>query len=182
MPALLQLNQATIKFGGLTAVNAVDFTVNDGELVGLIGPNGAGKTTVFNLMTGVYQPTSGSVHFDGQPLAGLRVNEIVERGIARTFQNIRLFGSLSVFDNVRVACNLHRETAAIHSLIRLGAFQRDKPPSPSAPRNCSTSSTSAASATPPRRASPTANSAASRSSAASRPNPSSSSSTSRPQA
>jgi branched-chain amino acid transport system ATP-binding protein len=126
MPALLQLNQATIKFGGLTAVNAVDFTVNDGELVGLIGPNGAGKTTVFNLMTGVYQPTAGSILFDGRPLAGLRVNEIVERGIARTFQNIRLFGSLSVFDNVRVACNLHRGTAAIHSLIRLGAFRKDE--------------------------------------------------------
>jgi len=126
VPALLQLNQATIKFGGLTAVNAVDFTVNDGELVGIIGPNGAGKTTVFNLMTGVYQPTSGTILFAGKPLAGLRVNEIVERGIARTFQNIRLFGSLSVFDNVRVACNLHRETAAIHSLIRLGAFQRDE--------------------------------------------------------
>ena len=126
MPALLQLNQATIKFGGLTAVNAVDFTVNDGELVGLIGPNGAGKTTVFNLMTGVYQPTSGSIIFDGQPLAGLRVNEIVERGIARTFQNIRLFGSLSVFDNVRVACNLHRGTSPIQSLIRMGAFKRDE--------------------------------------------------------
>jgi branched-chain amino acid transport system ATP-binding protein len=126
VPALLQLNQATIKFGGLTAVNAVDFSVGEGELVGLIGPNGAGKTTVFNLMTGVYQPTSGSIHFDGKPLAGLRVNQIVERGIARTFQNIRLFGSLSVFDNVRVACNLHRETAAVHSLIRMGAFRRDE--------------------------------------------------------
>jgi branched-chain amino acid transport system ATP-binding protein len=124
--ALLQLNQVTIKFGGLTAVNAVDFTVGDGELVGLIGPNGAGKTTVFNLMTGVYQPTSGAVVFNGRPLAGLRVNEIVELGIARTFQNIRLFGSLSVFDNVRVACNLHRETAAIQSLVRLGAFRRDE--------------------------------------------------------
>src|SRR4051812_10504145 len=107
MPAVLQLDKVTIRFGGLTAVNAFDFTVGDGELIGLIGPNGAGKTTVFNLITGVYQPTSGSVLFDGKPLAGLRVNEIVERGIARTFQNIRLFGSLSVFDNVRVACNLH---------------------------------------------------------------------------
>jgi len=126
MPALLQLNQATIKFGGLTAVNAVDFSVGEGELCGIIGPNGAGKTTVFNLITGVYQPTAGSVVFDGKPLAGLRVNEIVERGIARTFQNIRLFGSLSVFDNVRVACNLHRGTAAIHSLIRLGAFRADE--------------------------------------------------------
>ena len=126
MPALLQLDKATIKFGGLTAVNAVDFTVGDGELVGLIGPNGAGKTTVFNLMTGVYQPTSGAITFNGQPLAGLKVNEIVELGIARTFQNIRLFGSLSVFDNVRVACNLHRDTAAVQSLIRLGAFRRDE--------------------------------------------------------
>ncbi len=126
MPALLQLNQATIKFGGLTAVNAVDFTVGEGELCGIIGPNGAGKTTVFNLITGVYQPTSGTVTFAGRPLAGLRVNEIVERGIARTFQNIRLFGSLSVFDNVRVACNLHRGTAAVHSLLRLGAFKADE--------------------------------------------------------
>src|SRR4051812_2097389 len=126
MPALLQLNQVTIKFGGLTAVNAVDFTVGEGELCGLIGPNGAGKTTVFNLMTGVYQPTSGAVIFNGRPLAGLRINDIVELGIARTFQNIRLFGSLSVFDNVRVACNLHRETGAIQSLIRMGAFRRDE--------------------------------------------------------
>ncbi|HEX7631730.1 MAG TPA: ABC transporter ATP-binding protein, partial [Lacunisphaera sp.] len=115
-----------IKFGGLTAVNSVDFTVGEGELCGLIGPNGAGKTTVFNLMTGVYQPTSGAVTFNGRPLAGLRVNEIVELGIARTFQNIRLFESLSVFDNVRVACNLHRETSAIQPLIRLGAFKKDE--------------------------------------------------------
>jgi len=126
MAALLQLNQATIRFGGLTAVNAVDFAVGEDELCGIIGPNGAGKTTVFNLITGVYQPTAGSVTFNGRPLAGLRVNEIVERGIARTFQNIRLFGSLSVFDNVRVACNLHRGTAAVHSLIRFGAFRADE--------------------------------------------------------
>jgi ABC-type branched-subunit amino acid transport system ATPase component len=126
MPALLQLEKATIRFGGLTAVNAVDFTVNEGELCGLIGPNGAGKTTVFNLITGVYQPTDGVVSFCGCSVAGLRVNEIVERGIARTFQNIRLFGSLSVFDNVRVACNLHRETNPLQSLVRLGGFQRDE--------------------------------------------------------
>jgi len=126
MAALLQLNQATIKFGGLTAVNAVDFTVGEGELCGLIGPNGAGKTTVFNLMTGVYQPTAGSIIFNGRPLAGLRVNEIVERGIARTFQNIRLFGSLSVFDNVRVACNLHHEASPLQALVRMGSFKRDE--------------------------------------------------------
>jgi len=126
MSALLQLDQVTIRFGGLTAVNAVDFTVNEGELCGLIGPNGAGKTTVFNLITGVYQPTEGTVSFAGRNVSGLRVNDIVALGIARTFQNIRLFGSLSVFDNVRVACNLHRETSPIQSLIRLGGFQRDE--------------------------------------------------------
>jgi branched-chain amino acid transport system ATP-binding protein len=123
---LLQLDKATIRFGGLTAVNAVDFTVSENELVGLIGPNGAGKTTVFNLITGVYQPTDGTVSFCGRPIAGLRVNEIVELGIARTFQNIRLFGSLSVFDNVRVACNLHRGTSPLHSLIRMKAFRNDE--------------------------------------------------------
>jgi branched-chain amino acid transport system ATP-binding protein len=126
MPALLELDKVTIRFGGLTAVNAVDFTVNEGELCGLIGPNGAGKTTVFNLIMGVYQPTGGAVRFCGRDLARLRVNEIVERGVARTFQNIRLFGSMSVFDNVRVACNLHRDTGPWHSLLRLGAFQRDE--------------------------------------------------------
>lgn len=126
MAAILQLDNVTIRFGGLTAVNAVDFTVNEGELCGLIGPNGAGKTTVFNLITGVYQPTDGRVLFCGRSVEGLRVNEIVELGIARTFQNIRLFGSLSVFDNVRVACNLHRETAAVHSLLRWRAFRHDE--------------------------------------------------------
>jgi ABC-type branched-subunit amino acid transport system ATPase component len=123
---LLQLDKVTIRFGGLTAVNSVDFAVNEGELCGLIGPNGAGKTTVFNLITGVYQPTAGAVSFGGQNLAGRSVNEIVELGIARTFQNIRLFGSLSVFDNVRVACNLHRETSAFQSLVRLGGFRADE--------------------------------------------------------
>ncbi|WP_233256686.1 ABC transporter ATP-binding protein [Opitutus sp. ER46] len=123
---LLQLDHVTIRFGGLTAVNAVDFTVNPGELCGLIGPNGAGKTTVFNLITGVYQPTDGAVRFGGRDLKGLRVDDIVARGIARTFQNIRLFGSLSVFDNVRVACNLHRRSGAWQSLVRLGGFRRDE--------------------------------------------------------
>ncbi|ACB75297.1 ABC transporter ATP-binding protein [Opitutus terrae] len=123
---LLQLDKATIRFGGLTAVNAVDFVVGENELVGLIGPNGAGKTTVFNLITGVYQPTDGAVRFRGRDLAGLKVHDIVARGIARTFQNIRLFGSLSVFDNVRAACNLHRRTGPLHTLLRLRAFTEDE--------------------------------------------------------
>lgn len=123
---LLQLEKATIRFGGLTAVNSVDFVVGENELVGLIGPNGAGKTTVFNLITGVYQPTDGCVKFCGEDLAGLNVNEIVHRGIARTFQNIRLFGSLSVFDNVRVACNSHRTLSPWHALVRLKKFRDDE--------------------------------------------------------
>jgi branched-chain amino acid transport system ATP-binding protein len=126
VPPVLQLDKVTIRFGGLTAVNAVDFTVGEGELCGLIGPNGAGKTTVFNLITGVYQPTDGTISFAGQNIAGLRVDQLVARGVARTFQNIRLFGSLSVFDNVRVACNLHRATAPLQSLVRLGAFRADE--------------------------------------------------------
>jgi branched-chain amino acid transport system ATP-binding protein len=124
--SLLQLENTTIRFGGLTAVNGVDFTIGEDELVGLIGPNGAGKTTVFNLITGVYPPSEGTVKFCGHSLLGLRVNEIVARGIARTFQNIRLFGSLSVFDNVRVACNLHRDTSPAQPLVRGRAFRADE--------------------------------------------------------
>jgi len=123
---LLSLDRVTIRFGGLTAVNSVDLTVGEGERVGLIGPNGAGKTTVFNLITGVYAPTNGIIRFRGQGLAGLRVDQIVARGIARTFQNIRLFAHLSVFDNVRVACNLHRGTNAAQTLVRLSAFRAEE--------------------------------------------------------
>jgi branched-chain amino acid transport system ATP-binding protein len=123
---LLQLDQVTLRFGGLTAVNAVELTLRRGELVGLIGPNGAGKTTVFNLITGVYQPSEGRVRFAGDDLTGLRVNAIVGRGIARTFQNIRLFGSLSVLDNVRAACNRQRATSPWQALLRMGRFQADE--------------------------------------------------------
>ncbi|HEY1848476.1 MAG TPA: ABC transporter ATP-binding protein [Opitutaceae bacterium] len=127
MPApILQLEKATIRFGGLTAVNGLDLEVGEGDLVGLIGPNGAGKTTVFNLVTGVYAPTSGKVRSAGLELAGLRPDQIAAAGIARTFQNIRLFRSLSVFDNVRVAFNLHRGTSAAQSLVRMRAFRRDE--------------------------------------------------------
>jgi branched-chain amino acid transport system ATP-binding protein len=113
-------------FGGFTAVRDVDLDVHHAQVHALIGPNGAGKTTVFNLITGVYQPTDGTVSFRGRNLAGLSVHEIVGLGIARTFQNIRLFDSLSVFDNVRAACNLHRATGAWQTLLRLGAFRSDE--------------------------------------------------------
>jgi ABC-type branched-subunit amino acid transport system ATPase component len=123
---ILQLEKATIRFGGLTAVSALDLVVNEGDLVGLIGPNGAGKTTVFNLVTRVYPLTSGTVKSAGVDLSGKSVNEVVESGIARTFQNIRLFKSMSVFDNVRVACNLHRSSGPAHTLIRMRAFRDDE--------------------------------------------------------
>ena len=105
---LLKLEKATIRFGGLTAVSELDLSVGGHELVGLIGPNGAGKTTVFNLITGVYQPTAGNISFDENPTANLPPHRIARLGVARTFQNIRLFASLSVFDNVRAAMQMHR--------------------------------------------------------------------------
>lgn len=123
---ILQLDRVTIRFGGLTAVNAVDFAINEGELIGLIGPNGAGKTTVFNLITGVYAPTEGAVRFCGQDLAGQPPFARAELGIARTFQNIRLFRSLSVLDNVRVAMNLHRANSPFQSLIRLRRHREEE--------------------------------------------------------
>lgn len=106
--ALLQLNSVTIRFGGLTAVSGLDLAIGEHDLIGLIGPNGAGKTTAFNLITGVYQPTEGTILFNGRPTTRQKCFQIAALGIARTFQNIRLFGSLSVFDNVRTAVQLHR--------------------------------------------------------------------------
>jgi branched-chain amino acid transport system ATP-binding protein len=123
---LLRLSRATIRFGGLTAVNAVDLAIAEGELVGLIGPNGAGKTTIFNLITGVYDATDGEVRFAGRDITPLRPFEIAKLGIARTFQNIRLFANMSVADNVRAACNLHRASNAWQTLWRGGAFREDE--------------------------------------------------------
>lgn len=108
--SLLQLDKATIKFGGLIAVNEVTFQIHPGQLFGLIGPNGAGKTTCFNLITGVYKPTSGSIKFEGREISGTPANRIAHLGIARTFQNIRLFGALSVLENVVVGGFLRHRT------------------------------------------------------------------------
>ncbi len=123
---ILELDKATIRFGGLTAVSALDLVINEGDLVGLIGPNGAGKTTVFNLVTRVYALTSGSVRSGGADLSALSAHEVVEAGIARTFQNIRLFGSLSVLDNVKAACNVHRARSPLQALLRMRAFREDE--------------------------------------------------------
>jgi branched-chain amino acid transport system ATP-binding protein len=118
MSSLLQLDKATIRFGGLTAVSELDLQIGRSELVGLIGPNGAGKTTAFNLITGVYQPTEGEIVFDGRSIVGSKPYHITARGIARTFQNIRLFPSLNVFDNVRAVFHLHLRGDVRHALWR----------------------------------------------------------------
>ena len=126
MDALLQLDKATIRFGGLTAVSALDLQIGRNELVGLIGPNGAGKTTAFNLITGVYQPTEGGITFDGQSIVGRKPYHITARGIARTFQNIRLFPSLNVFDNVRAVFHLHLRGDVRHALWRGKGFHDEE--------------------------------------------------------
>jgi branched-chain amino acid transport system ATP-binding protein len=122
MPALLELDKVTIRFGGLTAVSELELSIGEGELFGLIGPNGAGKTTAFNLITGVYQPTSGRITFNGECTAGLKPHQLARLGIARTFQNIRLFVSMSVFDNVRTAVQVHRSRGIRDALCRGGTF------------------------------------------------------------
>jgi len=121
--ALLQLDKITIRFGGLTAVSEVDLQIGAQELIGLIGPNGAGKTTVFNLITGVYQPTEGRILFNGQPTGNLKPHRLAALGIARTFQNIRLFASMSVFDNVRAAVQVHRPHGIRDALWRGRSFR-----------------------------------------------------------
>jgi|SRR5271170_2146627 len=123
---LLRAERVTIRFGGLTAVSNLDLQIGRNELVGLIGPNGAGKTTVFNLITGIYQPTSGGFFFDGQSIINYKTHRLTARGIARTFQNIRLFASLTVFDNVRAVFHLHLRGDLRHALWRGRAFWNEE--------------------------------------------------------
>jgi branched-chain amino acid transport system ATP-binding protein len=125
-PALLQMTNCTIRFGGLTAVSALNFEIGDRELIGLIGPNGAGKTTVFNLITGVYRPTDGNISFSGTSLVGQKPFQITAHGVARTFQNIRLFDSLSVADNVRVAFHRHLKSGIAQGLWRGKTFREEE--------------------------------------------------------
>jgi len=123
---LLDIDACTLRFGGLTAVDALTAVVAEGSLTALIGPNGAGKTSVFNLITGVYRPTSGDIRFAGTSIVGLKPYQITRLGIARTFQNIRLFGSLSVFDNVRVAFHPQLVHRSAHSMLRLASFHDEE--------------------------------------------------------
>ena len=120
--ALLETKNLGISFGGLRAVNEFDISVERGQLYGLIGPNGAGKTTIFNLLTGVYQPDEGAILLDGVNLTGKKTTEICKAGIARTFQNIRLFGDLSVIDNVKVGLHNHYPYSTFEGIIRLPRY------------------------------------------------------------
>ncbi len=120
---ILHIKELTKNFEGLIAVDNVSFDVPEGGIIGLIGPNGAGKTTIFNLITGIYKPTSGSIEFKGNSLVGLEPFRIAEKGITRTFQNIRLFKNLSVFDNVLTACHRSANYNFAEAVFRLPRFR-----------------------------------------------------------
>ncbi len=117
--SLLEVDHVTMQFGGLLALNDVDFTINSGEILGLIGPNGAGKTTAFNVITGVYQATSGAVRFEGRNLAKIDRHKITKLGIARTFQNIRLFPDMTAIENVMVGADAHHTSGVLSAMLHL---------------------------------------------------------------
>ena len=124
--SVLQLSKVTMRFGGLVAVNDLDLAIAPRQLYGLIGPNGAGKTTVFNVITGVYTPTSGQIVFEGDSIEGERCGRITRRGIARTFQNIRLFADMSVVDNVKVAFDCRQATTLTTAVLRTPAHREEE--------------------------------------------------------
>jgi len=121
---MLDVQNLSIEFGGLKAVSDFNLTINEKEIVGLIGPNGAGKTTVFNMLTGVYTPTQGTISYLGEKIQGLKPYNITKKKIARTFQNIRLFSSLTVLDNVKVSFNYRIEYTLFDSIFRTPKFKK----------------------------------------------------------
>jgi branched-chain amino acid transport system ATP-binding protein len=123
---LLEINKCTMKFGGLTCVDKLEAFVGENELVGMIGPNGAGKTTVFNIITGVYNPTEGDVLFNGTSVVPLKAYQVAELGISRTFQNIRLFSSLSVRDNIRVSFVKSVKAGFFQSVLNIGKIGEEE--------------------------------------------------------
>jgi branched-chain amino acid transport system ATP-binding protein len=123
---LLQTHDLTVRFGGLVALDSVTFDIKRGEILGLIGPNGAGKTTCFNAITGVYRPSSGSVTFDGEPLGRIKRHQITRRGIARTFQNIRLFGEMTALENVVVGTDARHKTSVPGAVFRTPRHRREE--------------------------------------------------------
>jgi branched-chain amino acid transport system ATP-binding protein len=117
MSGLLEIDNVTMQFGGVTALNEANFSLEEGEIFALIGPNGAGKTTVFNVVTGVYKPTKGRIRFDGKRIDGQKRFKVTKGGIARTFQNIRLFHNMSAIENVMVGADCHHKTGAINAVL-----------------------------------------------------------------
>lgn len=122
MAELLKVDNVSMVFGGLRAVSNLSVHIDEGELIGLIGPNGAGKTTAFNMITGVYTPTEGKVYFNGQQSSGKKSYQVTQMGMARTFQNIRLFSELSVIDNVKIAYNMHVTYNLADAIVRDGKY------------------------------------------------------------
>ena len=122
--AMLEVNHLAIQFGGLRAVDGFNVSIEKGQLYGLIGPNGAGKTTIFNLLTGVYKPTEGIIKLDGQDITGKSTIEINKAGIARTFQNIRLFKEMTVLDNVKVGLHNHHSYSTLTGILRLPKYHK----------------------------------------------------------
>jgi branched-chain amino acid transport system ATP-binding protein len=123
---LLRLNEVTMRFGGVVALNQVELELREGEIFALIGPNGAGKTTVFNVVTGVYRPTSGEVVFGGRRISGLKRYQVTRRGVARTFQNIRLFANMSAIENVMVGADAHHRTGMVSAALGLPRHRREE--------------------------------------------------------
>jgi branched-chain amino acid transport system ATP-binding protein len=124
--ALLELDKLSLDFGGLRALSDVDLQVDPGEIVSVIGPNGAGKTTVFNVITGIYEPTSGAVRFAGKSLAGRKPHQVTQLGVARTFQSLRLFLNTSVFENVTTATYGHTKATPVEQILRLPRARREE--------------------------------------------------------
>lgn len=123
---ILEIDHVTMRFGGVTALSDISFHIDKGEILGLIGPNGAGKTTCFNVMTGVYEATEGQVLFDGKSLVGKKRFQITQAGIARTFQNIRLFPEMTALDNVMVGGDTHHKAGIVQALFRLPTHRREE--------------------------------------------------------
>ena len=123
---ILELKDVVMSFGGVTAINKLNLHVNKGEILALIGPNGAGKTTVFNVVTGVYTPTSGEILFKGASVVGKKRNKITESGIARTFQNVRLFGDMTALENVMTASDVHKKSGVVGALFGTPRARREE--------------------------------------------------------
>ncbi|MEX2210462.1 MAG: ABC transporter ATP-binding protein [Gaiellaceae bacterium] len=124
--ALLETRKLTKAFGGLTAIDGLDFHVDEGEIVSLIGPNGAGKTTFFNIVTGMIKPDAGEILVEGHDIVGLRPNQVLERGVARTFQNVRLFPNMTVLENVLVGQHTRTRSGTVSAILRTPRFRREE--------------------------------------------------------